>query len=586
MFSVTAGIVGILFGVGLPLSDLPEAILTFLTLGRGWQPGPGIALFAAAVVTTIGYAVAQRRASPLFAKRFELPDPKPIDRSLVVGAGLFGVGWGIAGICPGPAVAGLTHGNLQTVIFLIALIFGLVVVNVVARRGWALQGVSVWPGFGIWTREARPRSAALSAWRRWVVVAAATFGMASAFSMSTSIAVFMKPFESEFGWMRADIAFAFSLLSAGAALGGLVSGRAFDLVDVRPIVVFGALASALGFTALSQQNELPAIQTIYLAIGVFGFSCLYTPLVAAVGLWFDRSRGLAIGIVTAGGTLGQGFTPLILQPLVESYGWRYASLFSGIAYLALLVPAMLLVTKPPKCNSTVEQLSPPQDSRQTLPTAVSVGWLGLAAVFCCASMAIPVVHLVALLGDRGHSAAISGSLIITIMLAASVGRIGFGLVADRLGGLRSYALAVAVQTATVYWFVQWDWLPALYGLAVVFGLGYGGVMTTLILSVRSVVTARVAGLSTSIVGLLAWGGMAVGGFQGGYCFDLTGSYATAFLSAALAGFANLLILAGFGWYRRWVSQAAARSEGVGLGRVVLWPSFSEADQLQSSPSRG
>ena len=74
-------------------------------------------------------------------------------------------------------------------------------------------------------------SQAFHAWQKWIVVAAATFGMMSAFGVSVSVAVFLKPLETEFGWLRADISFAYALLSAGAALGGLVSGRTMDAID-------------------------------------------------------------------------------------------------------------------------------------------------------------------------------------------------------------------------------------------------------------------------------------------------------------------------------------------------------------------
>jgi predicted MFS family arabinose efflux permease len=166
-------------------------------------------------------------------------------------------------------------------------------------------------------------------------------------------------------------------------------------------------------------------------------------------------------------------------------------------------------------------------------------------------MAVPIVHLVALLADRGLSAPVVGSLMMTVMLAASAGRIFFGMAADRLGALTAYAITSSLQTVMVYGFVALDPLPSLYLLAAVFGFGYGDVMTTMLLCVRAAVPPRAAGLSTAIVTLLAWGGMGVGGYQGGYCFDLSGSYATSFASAALAGIANLLLLAGLALHLRW-----------------------------------
>jgi len=99
---------------------------------------------------------------------------------------------------------------------------------------------------------------------------------------------------------------------------------------------------------------------------------------------------------------------------------------------------------------------------------------------------------------------------------------------------------------TLYGFVVFSGLGTLYGLALLFGFGFGGVMTTLLLCTRAAVPARQSSRAIALVTLFAWLGMGLGGYQGGYCFDLTGTYAASFGSAALAGVANLLVLAGLG----------------------------------------
>jgi MFS family permease len=195
-------------------------------------------------------------------------------------------------------------------------------------------------------------------------------------------------------------------------------------------------------------------------------------------------------------------------------------------------------------------------------------------MLCCVSMAVPLVHLVSLLTDRGEPIAVSGSLVFVVMLAASAGRIVIGMVCDRIGALGGYALAVALQSATVYWFVPLQSHLALYLLAVAFGFGFGGVMTALVLCVRAAVPPRIAGLAMAVVGLLAWGGMGVGGYQGGYCFDLTGSYATSFLFAVLAGLGNLVVIGALALHLRWHARIVAwmrRPRSSGLRRTVAVP---------------
>lgn len=393
--------------------------------------------------------------------------------------------------------------------------------------------------------------------RRWIVVAAATFGLLAAFSISATVSVFMKPLEDEFGWLRADISFAYALFSAGVALGGVIVGWTFDRVDTRLIVVFGAIVMAAGLGALSWSNDLVTIQRIYLAIGVAGFACFYTPLIAIVGLWFDRGRGLAMGIVTGGGALGQGVTSVVVQPMIEALGWRHTYLVLGMACLVLLAPVMLLVTKPTADDVAPFAAAQGNSKPWRLPPVIGIAWLSLAALFCCASMAVPLVHLIALLTDRGQPIAMSGSLLLVAMLAAAAGRMIIGLICDRIGSLGGYALAVALQSLTVYWFVPLQSHAALYALAVAFGSGFGGVMTALVLCVRAAVPPRMAGLALAIVSLFAWGGMGLGGYQGGYCFDVTGSYTVSFAGAALAGAANLLVIGALALHLRWHGRTLA-----------------------------
>jgi MFS family permease len=98
-------------------------------------------------------------------------------------------------------------------------------------------------------------------------------------------------------------------MSIGAAVGGLVAGRLADRLPAGPIAAFGTAVLGLGMILLSMQSSLEAMLAIYLAIGLLGFSCLYAPLLAATARWFPGRGGLAFGIVTAGGALGQAVIP-------------------------------------------------------------------------------------------------------------------------------------------------------------------------------------------------------------------------------------------------------------------------------------
>jgi uncharacterized membrane protein YedE/YeeE len=124
---------GLLFGVGLAVSQManPEKVLAFLDLGAipagGWDPSLAFVMAGALVVTFLGFRMARGRAKPLAAERFEWPTRRDIDAKLVAGSAIFGVGWGLVGYCPGPAVASLAWGRSETIVFVLAMVAGMVI---------------------------------------------------------------------------------------------------------------------------------------------------------------------------------------------------------------------------------------------------------------------------------------------------------------------------------------------------------------------------------------------------------------------------------------------------------------------------
>jgi uncharacterized membrane protein YedE/YeeE len=116
---------GILFGLGLSVSGLtnPDKVQQFLTLSENWSPALLFTMGAAIIVTYAGFRLVMHRG-PIFEEDLHLPVSTQIDRRLMIGAGIFGAGWGLAGFCPGPAVTGLGSGMLEPFIFVIAMIIG------------------------------------------------------------------------------------------------------------------------------------------------------------------------------------------------------------------------------------------------------------------------------------------------------------------------------------------------------------------------------------------------------------------------------------------------------------------------------
>ena len=136
MVRIVASLVaGVLFGIGLSVSEMvdPAKVIAFLDLAGNWDPSLAFVMGGAVLVSAIGYRFVLRRPGPLFGGRFELPTLTRIDQRLLTGAAVFGVGWGLAGFCPGPAVASLAFGIPESVVFVVAMLTGMALESQLGR---------------------------------------------------------------------------------------------------------------------------------------------------------------------------------------------------------------------------------------------------------------------------------------------------------------------------------------------------------------------------------------------------------------------------------------------------------------------
>lgn len=126
---------GLLFGLGLAISGMinPAKVLNFLDVAGTWDPTLIIVMASALAVTFTGYRLTLAQPAPIFAHQFALPATTAIDFRLIAGAAIFGIGWGLSGLCPGPAVAGLVYGRPQSAIFIGAMAAGIIIARSVLR---------------------------------------------------------------------------------------------------------------------------------------------------------------------------------------------------------------------------------------------------------------------------------------------------------------------------------------------------------------------------------------------------------------------------------------------------------------------
>src|SRR5215204_5379299 len=179
-----------------------------------------------------------------------------------------------------------------------------------------------------------------------LAVLAATVAMAMGFGGLGLITVFMGPMEADLGWSRSDTSLGYALSTAGMAIGGLFWGRLSDRMDVRLLFAVGASGMVASLLAMSILESLPAFYIAHVVYGGFGFSVLYSPLLSTSGEWFPMRRGLVMGLVTAGGALGQGLLPFFASYLINAFGWRWAWVGIGCTFLIALGLTLPVVKSP------------------------------------------------------------------------------------------------------------------------------------------------------------------------------------------------------------------------------------------------
>jgi MFS family permease len=352
------------------------------------------------------------------------------------------------------------------------------------------------------------------------------------------LSVFFVPLERDFGWPRGAVALINSAGLVGLALGGIVMGAVADRTRIRTVCLVGAAAVGACVTLAAGAEALWQFYLLFFLAGFFGAG-LFAPAIALVGSWFPVGSGLAIGIASAGQAVGQGGIPFAAAFLIEALGWRGAFLTLGLVSLLVMVPLALLLREAPRPNMA---LGPRAEPPPPLPLGVVTPWLSAAVIFCCACMAVPLMHLVPLIQGLCIAASDASGVLFVMLIAAILGRVAFGKLADVIGPIPAYITASLWQTSAVFAFTQIGDLRAFYVFAPIYGFGYAGVMTGVLVTARALTPAASRAGAMGIIIAFAWLGHGIGGFQGGYFFDLTGGYTAGFANAALAGMANLLLL--------------------------------------------
>jgi MFS family permease len=359
--------------------------------------------------------------------------------------------------------------------------------------------------------------------------------------------VFLVPLQDHFGWSRAAIAVGASIAAITVGTVSPFVGVLIDRYGARKVMAGGALLMGCAFASMGLIRSLWHLYLLNI-IGAAGISCVaWLPNQTLISNWFDRRRGLAMGITSAGIGFG-GFTMASLAGiLVTQFGWRIAFTSLGGLVLLLVLTAVLVVvrTRPedlgllPDGDSPTSQRSlaagpgePPEARGLSLSEAIrtSAFWiLSLGQIFWAFGSMSIIGHLAAFLSDAGFETRVAAGALGVTILVSVVGRVSFGFFSDRYqkrlimsAALILHALAVACL------FVEHSIAP-LAAFIILFGMGLGGGSVVIPLLVGEYFGLRAFGTILGLVTISGTLGAAVGPVLTGRIFDVMGSYDLAFI---------------------------------------------------------
>ena len=377
----------------------------------------------------------------------------------------------------------------------------------------------------------------------WVIVGVGIIVSCVGMGAMSSLGVFLQPMSESMGWSRTGISTAalLNFLSMGA--GAFIWGALSDRFGTRLVVLAGGALMGLGMVLGSHARNLLEFQLTFGVIVGLGVGSLFTPLTATTTRWFTEHRSLAVSLVTAGVSVGVMVVGPLARWLITSWDWRFAMLVIGDLVWLVVIPAALLVREPDR-RAAGDGATAEDDVGLTVGQALRTPqFAAIALTFfaCCAAHAGPIFHMVTNAMDHGVPAMAAATVLSTASFASLVGKIGCGLVADRIGAKRVLVGGLVLQAIAIALYLVTGGLASFYAVALVFGFAYGGVMPLYAILVREYFGARIVG---SVFGAAAFAstlGMASGPMVGGYLYDAFGSYAFMFVASSAIGFGAVAV---------------------------------------------
>ena len=359
------------------------------------------------------------------------------------------------------------------------------------------------------------------------------------------IVVGLKPIQEALGSDRSTIALAGSLVWVGTGLGGIPMGWLADRFGIRSIVLFGTAMMACGLLLSTLGGIWPLYVGHGVLIGLVGNGAIYAPLLIYVSRWFDRRRGTAIALISSGQYIAGVVWPPIFERGIASYGWDTTMQVYAAVVAVCILPLLPLLKPVPLPMSSGPAVRAGSDGLVLgmTPNVAQIA-ICIAAFCCCIPMAIPNGHLVAFCSDIGLSPVRGAAMLSVLLACAFVSRQFWGVMADRVGGLRTVLAGSACQAVAIGAFTATQDEVGLFLIAGVYGLGFSGIIPADSVAIRDLFPSAEASWRIPSVLFTGMSGMAVGGWLAGRLYDHYGTYAVSFGTGVVFNLINL-VLVGF-----------------------------------------
>jgi MFS family permease len=382
----------------------------------------------------------------------------------------------------------------------------------------------------------------------WIVACAALAASSIGFAAPLAVVVAMKPITSELDSVRAAVSGVVASSYIGSAFGGILAGWLAGKIGVRKIVLFGAVMMGLG-VALASFGGLTGLYVGFgVLAGLLGVSCVGSPLLTYVSLWFEKRRGSAVALISSGQAVAGALFPPLLQWGVDSLGWRSTMqifalfIFGSVTTLALLFLRPTPIAPPRAHGAAPVATVTTRETTLGLPPNGLMVLLMLAVFCCCVPMAMPMNHVVAYCGDLGFASQAGAAMLSVLLGVAFFARQFWGWLADRVGGWQTLLYSSLVQATGLLGYMATTDQTLLFFVSAVFGVGLSGLLPSYVIVIRECYTIQESNWRVPTVMFAGFLGMATGGWAPGWIFDQFASYGPAFNIGMVFNIANIAVL--------------------------------------------